>query len=537
MEATQIPPGLQALMSAQEMLGISMTAPGPQGEQPTVASQILQQAQMQGVKQQAGIGAMIQARQAQERQKAAQDPDEIARRVAMMMQPRGVGNLPFQMQFKEGGIIGYNGEDGSDVRAVSPAEIQSNPAYIELRRQGISAPEAYRQVEQSLAQTEAPQPQPRPLGSLSPALDIERKALSAPVQERPSGIYVQPLPEARMISSESGAQEAPTNQRTKPPSSDFTITQVQAPPPPELPKIDVADRPSRPDVAAIGQQLRGLIQPGDLDKQTNILRDIAAQREKALEGVPALEQKGIAALQAAEQERQRLLEARREGDLLNKIIAWGRDVYTRGNTYGNVLEGIRLREEQANQAKLNHERAVIDLERAEQERKLKRFDRMEALENKVMERQDKLTTNLLTMAQIAGQMANNTYSAEMKLFGDSMIANAQLAAEAQKIKLQADANNMVRVSNAASAWQSRLNDAMQRINVALEKEFKFVQMQLAMPQDKPNPQLDAQVARMNQRMKALEKQYGVDDIRAQIQQLQSQMVAPMRFDSSGNPVK
>ena len=63
MEAmNSVPPGLQALLSASESLGISMTAPGPQGEQPTVASQILQQAnspQMASIKQQAGIAALV----------------------------------------------------------------------------------------------------------------------------------------------------------------------------------------------------------------------------------------------------------------------------------------------------------------------------------------------------------------------------------------------------------------------------------------------------------------------------------------------
>jgi hypothetical protein len=533
MEATQIPPGLQALMNAQETLGISMTAPGPQGEQPTVASQILQQAQMQGVKQQAGLGAMIQARQAQERLRAAQDPNEIARRVAMLMQSRGVQNLPVQMQFKAGGIIGYNGEGESEVRAVPVSEIQTSPAYIELRRQGVPAPEAYRRVEQSLSTEPAPQPPVRVPGSFSPALALDRAREALFAQNPPS--YAQPLPESREQASETGAQEPLNPSGVKPETKpDFTVTQVPAPSAAPIPQIAVGERPERPSSQNLGA---GIVALPDFKKQIDTLRDIAAQRERALEAVPQLERKGIAALQTAEQERQRLVEERRKDDFLNKLIAWGRDVYTRGNSYGNVLEGIRLREEQSNQAKLNYEKSVLDLERAEQERKLQKFDRMEALENKAIARQDQMTTNLLTSAQIGATLAANTYSAELKSFTDSVIANANLASDAAKIRVYADANNLTRLSNAASSWQSRLNTALKEINDTLEKEFKLVLPQLAMPRDKPDPQLDAQVVRMNQRRAALERQFGVTDIRQQIQQIQSQMMTPMRFDASGNQVK
>jgi hypothetical protein len=447
------------------------------------------------------------------------------------MQSRGVQNLPVQMQFKSGGIIGYNGEGESEVRAVPVSEIQTSPAYIELRRQGVSAPEAYRQVEQILSAQPAPQVPVRVPGSLSPTVAADRSAEAQLVQRPPS--YALPLPESRDQASETGAQEPPkpVKSETKP---DFTVTQVPAPSAAPIPQIAVGERPVRPSSQNLGA---GIVDLPNFKGQIDKLRDIAAQREQALEAVPQLERKGIAALQTAEQERQRLLEERRKDDFLNKLIAWGRDVYTRGNSYGNVLEGIRLREEQSNQAKLNYEKSVLDLERAEQERKLQKFDRMEALENKAIARQDQMTANLLTSAQIGATLAANTYSAELKSFTDSTIANANLASEAAKIRVYADANNLTRLSNAASSWQSRLNTALKEINDTLEKEFKLVLPQLAMPRDKPDPQLDAQVVRMNQRRAALEKQFGVTDIRQQIQQIQSQMMTPMRFDASGNQVK
>lgn len=122
-----IPSGLQALMQASAVLQqqASQTAPGPQGQQPTVASQVMQQAQqaaqppqmpqMQDVGKQAGIAAQLMAQRQQQQQQMAQDPQAVAQMAAQMLQQKGVAGLPTNMQFREGGIIGFSGEERSDV--------------------------------------------------------------------------------------------------------------------------------------------------------------------------------------------------------------------------------------------------------------------------------------------------------------------------------------------------------------------------------------------------------------------------------------
>lgn len=133
---TQIPSGLQALMQASQILQqeAAQTAPGPQGQQPTVASQVQQAASqqmpqqmpnVQQVGQQAGIAAQLMA----QRQQQAQDPRAVAQMAAQMLQQQGVASLPTNMQFREGGIIGYAGPEGSVV--TNPIPDREGPNFQE----------------------------------------------------------------------------------------------------------------------------------------------------------------------------------------------------------------------------------------------------------------------------------------------------------------------------------------------------------------------------------------------------------------------
>jgi hypothetical protein len=89
------------------------TAPGPQGQQPTVANRVMQQGMAQAGKQ-AGIANAMMMQKAQQQQRMAQDPQAVAQMAAQMLK-QGVGGLPVNMQFKDGGIVGF--DDGGTVRA------------------------------------------------------------------------------------------------------------------------------------------------------------------------------------------------------------------------------------------------------------------------------------------------------------------------------------------------------------------------------------------------------------------------------------
>ena len=140
---TQIPSGLQALLQASQVLQqqAAPTAPGPQGPQPTVANRISQQIQqtaepqgimpgMRDMGQQAGIAGQIMAQKQAQQQQMAQNPQAVAQMAAQMLQNQGVAGLPSNMQFKEGGIIGFS--DGEEVPV--PDEISPTPEERKRRR-------------------------------------------------------------------------------------------------------------------------------------------------------------------------------------------------------------------------------------------------------------------------------------------------------------------------------------------------------------------------------------------------------------------
>jgi hypothetical protein len=72
---------------------------------------------MQEVGKQAGVAGQIMAQKQAQQQQQAQNPEAVAQMAAQMLQSKGVAGLPANMGFKEGGIIGFDGEERSDVPA------------------------------------------------------------------------------------------------------------------------------------------------------------------------------------------------------------------------------------------------------------------------------------------------------------------------------------------------------------------------------------------------------------------------------------
>lgn len=196
MMQTQIPRGLQALMQASQVLSsqASPTAPGPQGPQPTVAERVNQQIKqmsqprpepggimnlppgLKDVGQQAGIAGQIMAQRQAQQQQMAQDPQAVAQMAAQMVRGQGVDQLPVNMGFKEGGIIGFQGQDRSDVpEASTPATVD------EIRQRLVAAVKsgdmnAVRMYQQQLAAAQARQGSAAPEG-VPPALNMPQNVI------------------------------------------------------------------------------------------------------------------------------------------------------------------------------------------------------------------------------------------------------------------------------------------------------------------------------------------------------------------------
>jgi hypothetical protein len=531
METTaNLPPGLQALLSASQELGISMTAPGPQGEQPTVASQILQQAgpQMQGIKQQAGIGAQIQAQQQAQKQKAAQDPDEIARRVAMMMQQGGIGALPVAAQFADGGIIGYNGEE-DDLEEL---------LYGELEYSGFQ-----------------PVNTPEPVRPAAPLARFERVRVMTPAElatyqatgNEPSiEVIRQRIAEGAPPAAAAGEY---ADETTRPPGAvpprprpegdaGYTVDRRSSGSADPQVNIPTGQAPVRPTYSEITQGIGPL---ADFQSAVDRMRNIENRRERFLADQQALEPQGVAALERAQAAREALAAKERKNDSINRLQGWFRDLYTRGNSQEMVANGIKVREEQLIQGRLNTENAKRQLQMAQQEREAGRFDRQLSAEARAYTMENEASKNFIQAAQVAANLSGSIYGAELKSYNDRVLGNAQLLVEIAKVRVQADANQQTKLSNAMNATQSRLNDALGKIQKAVEQRYGSALnlANLATKDGKVDPQLQQTVKDAATYQTQLEQQYGVPEIRAEVDAVRAQLAGTpgrtTRYDNRGNP--
>jgi len=535
-----IPLGLQALLSASESLGISMTAPGPQGEQPTVASQILQQAaspQMPSIKQQAGIGAQIQAQQQAQKQRAAQDPNEVARRVAMMMQQGGVGALPVPAQFADGGIIGYSDEE-EDLIDLLSGDVPTDYTGMGMFYQSTEAPPetpSIARFERVQAMTPEELEEYRRFGTEPPA-DVIRERLAT--RQRAEQAAQQQAPQ--QVDEELFNQPVGTFNRRQPPSSAGVGYEfIAAPAAPEKPpQVPLGESPTRPTMAEVTQAIGPL---GDFERIQDRLRENARQRESFLTQQEGLESKGIAALEKALQEREAMVAEQRKWDSFDRLRAWFRDLGTRGNSLEVVANGIKVRDEQMIQARLNTENAKIAQQRAQQEREAQRFDRADALEQAFFKMENEASKNHIYAAQVAANLTSSIYNTELKAYNDRLLSNANMLVEMAKVREQAEGNRQYRLSAAVSSLQGRLNQAINIVNDAVKDRYgdvlKVAELATA-GSNKPDPKIQEALRNAAAFRKQQEDAVGIPDIRRQLQVLEASQ-AGMRvrqFDSQGNLV-
>lgn len=541
-----IPLGLQALLSASESLGISMTAPGPQGEQPTVASQILQQAaspQMPSIKQQAGIGAQIQAQQQAQKQRAAQDPNEVARRVAMMMQQGGVGALPVPAQFADGGIIGYSDEEEDLIDLLSgdvPTDYTGMGAFYQATEAPPEPPPIPR-FERVQAMTPEELDEYRRSGTEPPA-DVIRERLATRQRAEQAAQAAQTAQQQapRQVEEELYGPPVGTFGRRQPPSSAGVGYEVIAAPaaPEKPPQVPLGQSPTRPTMAEVTQAIGPL---GDFERIQDRLRENARQRESFLTQQEGLESKGIAALEKALQEREAMVAEQRKWDSFDRLRAWFRDLGTRGNSLEVVSNGIKVRDEQMIQARLNTENAKIAQQRAQQEREAQRFDRADALEQAFFKMENEASKNHIYAAQVAANLTGSIYNTELKAYNDRLLSNANMLVEMAKVREQAEVNRQYRLSAAVSSLQGRLNQAINIVNEAVKDRYgdvlKVAELATA-GSGKPDPKIQEALRNAAAFRKQQEDAVGIPDIRRQLQVLEASQ-AGMRvrqFDSQGNPV-
>lgn len=523
---TQIPSGLQALMQASQILQqeAAQTAPGPQGQQPTVASQVQQAASqqmpqqmpnVQQVGQQAGIAAQLMA----QRQQQAQDPRAVAQMAAQMLQQQGVASLPTNMQFREGGIIGYAGPQGSVVanpiadrklapmggRASSEAvDLMTVDEFREYEQTGIVPDRVKYQLylqskEQAVVSPEEFIP-PKPATGLSQIIDerIEqaKPRLGGPARASQvdkmtpdqfreyeetgvipddSAPVVPPTAPSQITSAAMDAADAsiggikptPTPAKTPPAPSQANAGIVQALTPVR------ADRPATPTYPRI---------PEDPEEK-RLREEYASSGAKLLAAKKAqadLEAEGIAALRSSEAERKRLLESKRSRDSFNSFMALVRDLRLRNNEYGAYMASIDAREEADRLAGLANEQAVIKLKEAQQAKALgnvalERELKKEAYSTYV-EGRKRAEDAAKNEATFAAQIFSTESSAANSMADRANQVNIELARMTQQAQARKDAQEIRRAEDLRTrltALTSQLARSGDQIASELKKDERF----------------------------------------------------------------
>jgi hypothetical protein len=551
-----IPAGLQALMQASSVLQqtASPVAPGPQGEQPTVAGRIMQQ--MPGVAQagrQAGIANAMLMQRLQQKQQMAQDPEMIARMAAQMMR-QGVAGLPAPMQFKDGGIIGF--QQGGSPRIGT--EEWEEARRKEMERRGITNP--FEGVGRAIIEALTPS---GPIGAgvrerrqaeLEAAQRDPNMVLAPPFRAAPpeaGSDVVQALPEAqteKVIPSETGAQMGPVSRREAPPP------QAKEPPKPDIVEALMAQltppesmaKPAAPTAEGIMAQAKALGPQGDA---LAARRQIAAEREKAIARMPDLEAEGIKALEEAKAARKALLEQRKADDSWRSLRAFFNQLYTRGNDFAVVQDGIRVREEQDKLADLNHAQAVLKLRAAQQAKALGKFDRADELEKDALEQENKSRGHLINTFQVAAQLAGQVNNTDSQWISHALNRRSSEILKLAELRNSLNERKDNDAVNRIRFLQQQLNAALDDVNKIKSKPLYQTLLSTvaikAAKNQKLTPEEEAQLATMREEIQKVEEASNYKNLRSLVDAEIAKytgVAAParqnrMRFDIEGKPVQ
>lgn len=453
MMQTQLPEGLRALMQAsqilqQESMPVVQTPVGPK---PTVAGSISQGLQqlaeqkaqpftqtvgLDGLGRQAGLGAQIQAQQMARQQQMAQNPEAIAQLAAQMMQRRpeqeGIANLPANMGFQEGGIIGYNGEDTSLVapgvsqefggepsvafEEASPQEIKAM-TLTELQRYNRQDPTVLPDVRARMGATKAESSVP-----FFREVPLEMLPRSTPDRRQPSGV-------------------PPTTR--------------------EEPSVALPAAPVAPTVEGMLAQARA-IAPDTTEKSIKELQELRGREERFRAGMENIEQQGIAAIQSAAQERRAAAQRTREDDNLRRFLSAMRSIRTGGDEYVKTLDALDQRDALSRQAEQNEQLAILKFKEAEQNRKLGKFDRERTDILKGNEYAQKARENFLKALQITTQADTSIFSTQSQARNVAM----QTASAAQDRALAREQREKIETDRRIDAIDKTINELLQKRQAA-----------------------------------------------------------------------
>jgi hypothetical protein len=459
-QQASIDPSLAALLQTAQMVTPDQT--------PTVAAQVAEAAaqkmQPQGIAQgmpqarqefqQAMPSMMRNMQQAQMQQMIQQ---------AMQPKPAGIEGLPSNIRMAEGGVVGFAGPDGSNVK-------------LDVEQILKKAPAARTPEENAALRAAGVDVTSRQMGSESGIVSQLNRALSGPfIREAITGGALNLSDEELAKRSDAGAVTerifrglggtkaamgstpelniAPQAMRTEdafatpridqpsvtPPAppmapeaqrmTDRQVSRGGAPrPPAQRPPVapaqpaptGIAAAIERPSIESAVQQARAAL--GQDNQYETRMRGIAEREEAMRRGLPDLNARGIAALEEAFRQRK---EDSQRAKFHALFEGW------KGNTaaYGNFKAAER-------QAEQENKMAILKFQEAQQARQLGEFDRARALEKEVQGHKDKQDQILQNLASSAASMEGQLYGADMRSRDAALDSEAQRKLEEYRRQTQ-----------------------------------------------------------------------------------------------------
>jgi hypothetical protein len=449
-QQSSIDPSLAALLQTAQMVTPDQT--------PTVAAQVAQAAaqkmQPQGIAQgmpqarqdfQAAMPSMMRNMQQQQMQQMVQQ--------AMQPKPAGIEGLPSNIRMAEGGVVGFAGPDGSNVK-------------LDVEQILKKAPAARTPEENAALRAAGVDVTSRQMGSESGIVSQLNRALSGPfIREAITGGALNLSDEELAKRSDAGAATermfrglggtkaamgstpesniAPQAMRTEdafatPRIDQPIVARVPAPAPQAPAPRPPAQRPPAPaqqaaptgvaaalaqrptyDTAGIAAAGTPYIQAGEGD--VGRIRKVEGERAEFEKTLPDLSAKGIAALQQRMRDVETAEATRKENLGLDRVIQQllGRAQGSGGAARADIqfMNAQRAAEDAFSQAKLGNQQAQLLLEKAQQERQLGRFDRAIALEKDAANLMEKARDNALKAQQIAQSTAGSQFQGAVQMRG------------------------------------------------------------------------------------------------------------------------
>lgn len=452
-QGRSIPPGLQALIAAQQVLR-SQAAPVTPDGRPTIAGMteqaISQQTmpQPQGMPPQGGMtvpnpqvqpqapGTVPQAAQAagiagQQQQAQQQQAMQQAMQMAQQQQGQpqgmargGLASLPAdniaRMKYAQGGVIGYASQGyvdplgGSTEQESEPStDVENKSAMRKLLAQlGMPAAAAIDVAQLPLNAIRKLMAEKGQDVSITPAADVLRK-WAGKSQETPVASAVPDY--TQDISPPATVRPAPAPAPSAPRPS--VAPAAAAPAAPAAPATGLAALPGAAEAMAGMMQRAKQAVPED----PLVAQMLARQQKKELleSQRPDFEGQQAAAVQAAEEQRKALLDVLRGGDTGRRIVAFGKDLYERGakDRLETADSLITRREQEGIAAQLAAAEAQNRLKEAAYQRKIGNEDAAMKLFQEAAKLNEARIGHQVNLAHAEAQLAGQMYSSASHLQG------------------------------------------------------------------------------------------------------------------------